>query len=171
MNFNILFIILVIILVLYFYFNQMQYIIGDLICERNDVSCSAWTNKDILSKCDAFCVSKLGDSFSHTQKYKINYGSIDCKCQKAVVNQISNIPTPGINVVSIVPPEDFPSKAGQVPSSKIEKLTNTGKYSNAETYDFTSSLVKSKQKIISNPDYDNQKNDQYKRYKSLIFGR
>lgn len=119
--------------------------VGYLICDSNDVSCAAWSNKDVLSKCDSFCKSELKDgiSFSHSQKYTVNPdGSVDCNCVASTV--LNNIGTPSINVPSVKRSE-LPLRAGEVPS--LEKLTNTADSS-----------------------YDVNKAEQYNRFKQLIFG-
>jgi hypothetical protein len=92
--------------------------VGTLICDSNDVSCAAWTHKDVLSKCDSFCKGKMGESFSHSQHFKINAdGSVDCEC----VANTTTISTPSINVPA-VKRSQLPVRAGEVPS--IEKLTD-----------------------------------------------
>jgi hypothetical protein len=134
-------VIFVIVVVIFFY----VFHIGNLKCDSNDVSCAAWTNKDVLSKCDAFCKEKLGQSFSHSQKFDINPdGSVDCKCLSSKVNDISHIGTPSTNVPPVIR-ENFPLRAGELP--KIENLTN-----------------------IEDSGYDSAKNEQYKRFNKLIFG-
>jgi hypothetical protein len=91
---------------------------GDLSCGELDLSCKAWTNKDILSKCDSFCKNNLGDSFSHTQKYNIqSNGNIDCECKLTQVNDLNFIGTPSTNVKP-VSRDQLPSRVGE-----IERLT------------------------------------------------
>jgi len=128
----------VIIAAAFFYFYDTE----TLKCDSNDASCAAWTNKDLLSKCDSFCSNKL-ISFSHSQKYEIKPdGSVDCNCVNSNVNNVIGTPSTNVKVVNR---ENLPIRAGEIP--KIEKLTNT-----------------------TDNNYDSAKSDQYKRFNKLIFG-
>lgn len=162
---------LLILLVLYFMFNQPQLANIPHTSYKCDICNRTWNHKDITSSCDSFC--KLKEHTISTGFEKNPDNTIICNCEKEIKDQQIIIHTPDANI----PELHLISKGDNDYHYKLFEDTNL----NIKTADeYLKHKIEKESSIeelsnVSNGskstnDYTELKNEQYLRYKNLIFG-